>query len=153
MEDKIAKLIDLLERLLRSRAIGRGDLDEQLLEVMERFERDLPLTTSQVARLLDVSERTVRRIVRPSARSKPGGTVWYSKAEVDAVWRVRAGGNERSDSGSRRGRARSSRSSTAVSAGGSSTSSPQANPECDSLSVSAVEKRLRDGAANKLNES
>jgi hypothetical protein len=115
---------------------------------MERFERDLPLTTRHVARLLDISERTVKRTIPGVARSKPpGGTVWYSRGEVEALWQVQAGGGGRRDTGSPRRRGGRSRSSIAASAVGSSTSSLLARSESESHSVDAVEKRLRGDAS------
>jgi hypothetical protein len=121
---------------------------------MERFERDLPLTTKHVARLLDISERTVKRTIPVVARSKPGGTVWYSRAEVEALWQVRADGDGgKRDTGSPRRQGGRSRSSIAASAVGSSTSSLPTSSEPASHSVDAVEKRLRGAASITSSDS
>jgi hypothetical protein len=153
MEDKLSQLIGLLELLVTRSFDDRNRLGSDLTEAMERFERDLPLTTGQVARLLDVSERTVKRLVRPAGRSKRGGMVWYSRQEVDAIWRAPASGGEKRGTGSRHQPGGRSRSSTAASAAGSLTSSCPDKVGFDNPLVSAVEKRLREGAANKSNES
>lgn len=143
MEDKLATLIGLLERLLQAQpASPHAQLHPVLVEAMERFERDLPLTTEHVARLLDVSERTVRRIVPIAARSKPGGTIWYSRREVEAVWLARASRNAKHGSKPRRGLATRPRSPTVA---------PRAAEELgsDDPNVSAVEERLRRGLEEK----
>jgi len=143
VEDKLSELIDILQRLLQAQRPIPNQIDSELHEAMERFERDLPLTTRHVARLLDISERTVKRTIPGVARSKPGGTVWYSRGEVEALWQVQAGGGGgRRDTGSPRRRGGRSRSSIAASAVGSSTSNLLAISESASHSVDAVEKRL-----------
>lgn len=153
MEDKLSTLIGLLERLLQAQpALPHAQLHPVLVEAMERFERDLPLTTEHVARLLDVSERTVRRIVPIAARSKPGGTIWYSRREVEAVWRARAGGDAKRGSGSRHGFARRPRSSIAPDAADKSAPNSLASPASDDPNVSAVEERLRRELHEKPNE-
>ena len=142
VEDKLSTLIGLLERLLQTQpASPNAQLHPVLVEAMERFERDLPLTTEHVARLLDVSERTVRRIVPIAARSKPGGTIWYSRHEVEAVWLARASSNAKRGSKPRRELAKRARSSVAPHAADKLVS--------DDLNVSAVEERLRRGLQDK----
>jgi hypothetical protein len=143
MEDKLATLIGLRERLLQAQsAVHRAQLHPGLVEAMERFERDLPLTTEHVARLLDVSERTVRRIVPIAARSEPGGTVWYSRREVEAVWLARVSSNTKRGSKPRRGLAARPRSSIVAPRAADKVAS-------DDLNVSAVEERLRRGLQEK----
>ena len=142
VEDKLSTLIGLLERLLQAQpASTHAQLHPVLVEAMERFERDLPLTTAHVARLLDVSERTVRRIVPIAARSKPGGTIWYSRLEVEAVWRARASSNAKRGSRPRRGLATRPRSSIAPREVDKVAS--------DDPNISAVEERLRRGLQEK----
>lgn len=109
-------------------------------EAFERFERGLPMTISQVAIVLQVSERTVRRRLAPAELD--GGAHRYSRAEVEALWR--SAGNARSGGIATQRRAGSgSRSSTAGRAGGSSTPPSQDTDGSGRGSVEAVEKRLR----------
>ncbi|MGB5376046.1 MAG: hypothetical protein WBN15_19860, partial [Polyangiales bacterium] len=62
-------------------------VDPAFAEAAERYRRDLPLSKSQVALLLMMSERTVERRFKRAGRTARGGIVWYSREEVDAIWR------------------------------------------------------------------
>jgi hypothetical protein len=53
---------------------GDDDGERELREAFERYERDLPMTAVHVAKLLAISERSVRRMVRAAGQSRPGGT-------------------------------------------------------------------------------
>lgn len=127
-----------------SQEFAKVDADvsyRELREAFERYERDLPMTVVHVAKLLAISERSVRRIVRVAGRSKPGGTRWYSRVEVEAVWR--GGGEERGGIGLRRRRGGGSRSLIVGSAGFSSRSPSTGEDACVKASVEEVERRLR----------
>lgn len=117
------------------------EIDSGLAEAMERYERDLPLSKEHVARLLMVSARTVERQLTATGRTARGGIVWYSREEVDAIWR-RNSDRRKEGIASRRRRGGSSRSSIGEFAASSSMFRSPATAESGRPLVERVEKML-----------
>ena len=119
-----------------------GSSNPRLVEAMERYKRDLPLLKGHVALLLGVSERTIQRRVKPTGRFSRGGTAWYSRQDIEEIWRGTTNKkSEDTDSLPRKGR--SSRSPTGGRGAGRSKSPSRTGRGSERPSVEEVEKRLR----------
>ena len=115
-----------------------------LHEAMERYERDLPMTAEQVALLLDISERTVRRMLSPAGRSNMGGTGWYSRKQVEAIWRASENSKKRDFVAPHPTGKHIPSSSEALPKDGSLKPLSKVREGSARFSAAEIEKRLRD---------